>query len=169
MATTNKPLPLTALLLLTGGLFLIGWLAWNQYKSSPAPYTYTLIKEGPVVDFPDFGLSQQEHPDLRIRRYELRAEGEEQPLVVLHTANHNQSAPVLLDWNANFSEPLIHMATDIGETGELAKAVRKHAPPDALLLAWWDVSRRLELMTGNDVLFGRNLAQPLMVPTAWRK
>jgi len=170
MANTNKALPLTALLLLAGGLSLIGWLAWNQYSPSPAPYAYTLVEEGPVVDFPDLGLSQQEHPDLRIRRYELRAEGEEQPLVFLHTADHNHSTPVLLDWNAGFSEPLLHSVTDIGETDELVKAVREHAPRNALLLAWWDVSRRLELLTGNDVLFDQNLlAQPLMVPAAWRR
>ncbi len=167
--TMNKVFPSTALLLLAGGLSLIGWLGWNQYSPSPAPYAYTLVEEGTIVDFPDLGLSQQEHPDLRIRRYELLAEGEEQPLVVLHTANHNHSAPVLLDWSAGFSEPLLHMATDIGETDELAKAVRKHAPQDALLLAWWDVSRRLELLTGNDVLFDQHLVRPLMVPAAWRK
>ncbi len=165
----NKVFPSTALLLLAGGLSLIGWLAWNQYSPSPAPYAYTLVEEGSIVDFPDLGLSQQEYPDLHIRRYELRADGEEQPLVVLHAATRNQSTPVLLDWNADFSEPLIHIATDIGETDALAKAVRKHAPQDSLLIAWWDVSRRLELLTGNEVLFDQNLVQPLMLPAAWRK
>ncbi len=165
----SKALPLTALLLLTGGLCLIGWLVWNQYKPLHAPYAYAQVVEGPAKDFPDLGLSQQEYPDLLIRRYELRAAGEEQPLVRLHTAHLDLAAPVLLDWNANFNEPLLHMATDTGETGALAKAVRKHAPQDALLLAWWDNSRRLKLLTGNEVLFDQNLAQPLMLPTAWRK
>jgi len=165
----NRAIPLTALLLLTGGLCLIGWLAWNQYSPLKAPYAYSLVENGPIDDFPDFGLSLVPHPNLVIQRYELRAEGEAQPLVVLHTAKRDRSAAVLLDWKADFSEPLIHMATDIGETDALAKAIRQHAPRDSLLLAWWDVSRRLKLLTGNDVLFDQNLAQPLMLPATWIK
>ncbi|MCB1867729.1 MAG: hydroxylamine oxidation protein HaoB [Gammaproteobacteria bacterium] len=162
-----KAFPLTAVLLLTGGLSLIGWLVWNMYKPVVPPYDYILVKEGPVEEFKELGLFQLESPSVVVRLYELRALQEEQPLVVLHTARLNQAAPVLLDWHADFSEPLLNLATDVEETQALAKALQEHVPRDALLLAWWDLSRRLQLLAGVDVLFDRNLARPLMLPAAW--
>lgn len=128
-----------------------------------------MVDDGTVDEFPELGLSRQEHPNIRVRNYQLRAKGENQPLVVLHAAHQTDSAPVLLNWKADFSEPLLHMTTDTGETNSLVKAIRKHAPKDALVLAWWDNSRRLKLLTGNKVLFDQNLAQPLMLPAAWRR
>jgi hydroxylamine oxidation protein HaoB len=161
----GKALPSFSLLLVTGGLCLIGWLAWNLIAPAPAPYAYVQVGSGTTEAFPDLAAD----PGVTVERYELRAEGAARPLVVMHTATPEGAAPVLLDWQADFSEPLIHLATDIGETNTLAQAVKQHAPGDALLLAWWDLSRRLRLLTGHEALFDRNLDRPLLLPEAWER
>src|SRR5699024_2110242 len=45
--------------------------------------------------------------------------------------------------------------------------ITRHVSPKAMVLSWWDISRRLELLTGVNTLFHENLAKPLLIPTPW--
>jgi len=145
---------------------LLGWFFWLWFNPGPAPYRYQLAEEGPVSKFPRLGL--EAWPDLTIARYEIYAEGLDQPLATGHTAKRGQSAPVLLDWENRSSELLVSLDSKLSELAALSAAIAKHAPKDALVLAWWDTSRQINLMSGRDTLFKSHIAEPLIVPLMWR-
>jgi len=173
--TGNRKTLLTAgILLVSGGFFLGGWVAWSIFQPTPqkAPYVYTMVEEGGVEAFPDLGLAGEggvDSPNLVIRKYELRVDQIDKPIAVFHTAARNKGEPVLLDWRNYLAEPVINAASDVSETAVLAEAIREHAPEGAPVIGWWDISRRLKLLAGIDVLFDRHLAQPVLLPESWNR
>jgi hydroxylamine oxidation protein HaoB len=41
-------------------------------------------------------------------------------------------------------------------------------PKDAVVLAWWDISRQIRLLAGCDTLFMSHLGEPMIAPSHWR-
>ena len=62
----------------------------------------------------------------------------------------------------------ISLDSKLAELAALSAAIAKHAPKDALILAWWDTSRQINLLSGRDTLFTSHIAEPLIVPVVWR-
>ena len=145
---------------------MLVWFAWLWFNPGPPPYRYQLSEEGPVSQFPTLGLDAW--PDLTLSSYEVHAEGIDQPLATGHVARRGQGAPVLLDWENRTSELLVSLDGKLSELAALSAAISKHAPKDALILAWWDTSRSLNLLSGRDTLFKSHIAEPLIVPVVWR-
>ena len=165
-AKGTRLLPSLGILLVTGGILLLVWFAWLWFNPGPAPYRYQLSEEGPVSQFPQLGL--EAWPDLTLARFEVYTEGVDQPLATGHTAKRGQGAPVLLDWENRTSELLVSMDSKLAELAALSAAIVKHAPKDALILAWWDTSREVNLLSGRDTLFKSHIAEPMIVPVVWR-
>jgi hydroxylamine oxidation protein HaoB len=161
--------PLIGIILIAGGLLLLGWLGWvllNPTSGGEAPYHYKKVAEGGVEKFPDLGLKAYE--GITVRKYELLAEEvQKKPLVEFYTGSKDNQAPILLEWKNNLREPMLTISGNIQDLTELAQAITKHVPPKAVVLGWWDISRRLELLTGVNTLFHENLAQPLLIPSPW--
>lgn len=168
-ATLARPgsrlLPSLGILLVTGGILLLLWFAWLWFNPGPAPYRYQQVEQGGVDQFPQLGLSAW--PDLEITRYEIHTEGVEQPLAVTHAARRGTEAPVRLDWENRTSELLLTTDLKLSELTELAAAIDKYAPKDALILGWWDTSRQLGLLTTRQTLFTQRVGEPLIVPAPW--
>jgi hydroxylamine oxidation protein HaoB len=153
--------------LVAGGLVLIGWSGWSLLQPDAAPYGYQLVAEGGVERFPELGLERRE--DLTVRKFELRAEGIEGAAALAHVASRAGAAPVALAWKNQTAEPALAFDTRPADVVALAKAVAKHAPAGAPVLAWWDSSRQLKLLAGSVVLYDENLARPLLLPEGWRR
>ena len=162
--------PVGSIVLLIGGLFLLGWLGWNlavgNGDSATAPYRYEMVAGGNADQFPDLGLKQS---DLFIRKYELRSDGVEKPLVILHTGAKpsNNTEQVLLDWRNQLNEPLVTLTPPIDDLNTLSKAIDDHLPQESLVLGWWDTMRRLALVADIDTPLDENLVRPLLLPTFW--
>jgi hydroxylamine oxidation protein HaoB len=162
----SRLLPSLGILLVAGGVLLLAWFAWLWFNPPPAPYRYQLVQEGDVDTFSQLGL--QAWPDLTIAQYEIRAEGIDRPLAIVHTARQGAAPPVMLDWENRTSELLLSTDSKLSELTALASAINKHAPRDALILAWWDTSRQIRLLAGRDTLFASRLGEPLIVPAHWQ-
>lgn len=160
-----KALPIASIVLAVGGLLLLGWVTWSALKPNPLHYRYQLIAEGPVAEFPDLGLPDR--PALSIRKYEIRADGHDQPLASLHVGRNAQLDRVLLDWQNQLTEPLFTLTASAPELAALTTAIATHLPRDSMLLGWWDTTRRLKLLSDIETPFDENLALPLLLPTAW--
>lgn len=133
-----------------------------------APYHYKKVAEGGVAKFPDLGLQAYEDEGLTIRKYQLLAEEvQKQPLAEFYTGSKDNKSPVLLGWKDNLRVPLLTITGDIKDLADLAQAITKHVSSEAVVLGWWDISRRLNLLTGVDTLFRENLAKPLLIPSPW--
>ena len=162
----TKLLPSLGILLVTGGLLLLGWFAYLWFNPAPAPYRYALVEEGDSAKFESLGL--QAWPGLGIAKYEVHVEGVEQPIAMGYTARRGQTPPILLSWENRSSELVGALDSKLPELTALAGAIDKHAPKDALILAWWDTSRQIKLLTGRDTLFTSHIGEPLIAPAAWQ-
>ena len=148
------------------GIALLIWAGWQWFLPGPAPYSYALVDEGGLADFPDLGLDGPE--DLAVRRYELLAEGAAGAQALVHVGMPaDGAAPVLLGWQNLGAEPLLAFGVRSQDLNALAQAVTANIATDATVLAWWDTSRQLEYLSGRTVVFDENLGEPLLVPDAW--
>ncbi|HSA85731.1 MAG TPA: hydroxylamine oxidation protein HaoB [Nitrospira sp.] len=159
-------LPSLGLLLVTGGLFLIGWFAYLWFKPAPAPYTYQLVDEGGAAKFGHLGL--QAWPNLKISKYEIHVQSVDKPIAVAYRADKGDGKLVLLNWENLLSEPVGYMGTDLSDLSTIATDLVKHVPKEAVILAWWDTSRQLGLLSERDTLFTSHLGHPLIAPSYWR-
>lgn len=96
------------------------------------------------------------------------APGQSRPLADLRLARTPQG-PVLLDWHAQVDDPFLTLLPALVETTVLAPVLARHVPEDAVVLAWWDVSRQIRLLTGAEVVFSESLGEPLFVPVRWHE
>ena len=161
----TKLLPSLGILLVTGGLLLLIWFAWLWFNPAPAPYRYTLVKEGGVAQFDALGLAPW--PDLTVAQYEVRVEGVNDPIALATTARRGAAPPILLSWENRSSELIISVDNKLSELTALAVAINKHAGKDARILAWWDTSRQIKLLAARDTLFSAHLDEPLILPSPW--
>lgn len=161
-----KILPSLGFLLVTGGLFLIGWFAYLWFKPAPAPYSYQLVDEGAVTKFDKLPL--QAWPDLTISKYELHVQSVDKPIAIAYRAAKKNGQSFLLNWENLASEPVVSMGSDLSELATIATDITKHVPKDAVILAWWDTSRQLGFLSERETLFTSHLGQPLITPSYWK-
>lgn len=154
------------IVLTAAALVFLAWFAWLMGNPGPPPYRYELVAEGGADRFPDLGLEDQDR--LSIRTYEVRTQSVDEPLAVFHVGSKNNGTSVLLAWENRTAEPVLTLGAEISELTALAKAVSEHVGPDAIVLAWWDTSRQLELLAGTNVLFDEHLARPALIPPPWQ-
>jgi len=164
--SASKLLPSLGIILVTGGLFLVGWFAYLWSKPEVPPYRYHVVDEGAVGKFENLGLSA--FPDLSISKLEIRVDNIDKPLGVAYRATRAGTPPVLLFLENQFPEPISTMEMMLSETTALSAAISKHVPKDAVILAWWDTSRKLGLLTDRQMFFKSYVGEPVIAPTYWK-
>jgi hydroxylamine oxidation protein HaoB len=136
-------------------------------KPLPVPYSYQLIDEGSVAKFNN--LSLQAWPDLKISKYELRVDSVEKPIAIAYRAHKKDGPSILISWENLVSEPIGEMGGDVSELATIATDITKYVPKEAVLLAWWDTSRQLGLLSDRNMVFRSHLGQPLIAPSYWKE
>jgi hydroxylamine oxidation protein HaoB len=164
--SSNRILPSLGILLVAGGFIVLGWLAFLWLSQGSSPYHYQLVEEGGVDKFDKLGL--EAWPDLSISKQEVLVEGVDKPLAVAYLARRGNAPPVMLNWENRSDEPVVFLDGKLSELTILATAIAKHVPKDAVVLAWWDTSRQIKLLTGYETVFNSHLNQPLIMPSLWR-
>ncbi|HMS85124.1 MAG TPA: hydroxylamine oxidation protein HaoB [Nitrospira sp.] len=159
-------LPSLGIVLVAGGLFFLGWFSYLWFKPAPAPYSYQLVDEGGISKFPNLPL--QAWPDLKISKYELRVLSLEKPIAIAYRAAKPNGSSILLNWESLVSEPIGFMGGEFSELATIGTDITQHVPKDALILAWWDISRQLHLLSERETLFTSHLGQPLITPSYWK-
>lgn len=166
MRSSNKILPSLGIILVTGGLLLLGWVAFNWLSPAPAPYQYELETTGKAAQFPELEL--EDWPDLTLNKYKVLVTGIDKPIAHVTTAQRGDNSPIRINWQSHTSELIIAVDKKPSELPGLADAISKHASEDALIVAWWDTSRQINLLTELDTLFTEHLSEPLIIPTQWQ-
>lgn len=162
----NRLLPSLGFLLAAVGLLLLGWVAYSALKPEPAPYRYQLVKENGADGLDK--LDMKAWPNLKIEKYEMRVDGIDQPVAVVHLARRGDAAPVMIDWENRSDEPVGSLDVRFSELAVVTKAIQKYTAKNALVLAWWDTSRQIRLLTGRQTAFDAHLGEPFIFPSFWR-
>ena len=145
---------------------MLGWVAYLWLSPGQAAYRFQLIEEGGIGKFAKLGLDAW--PDLVISKHEVRVEGVDQSLALAYLARRGNAPPVMLNWENQSGEPVVFLDGKISEVTALAKAITKYVPKEATILAWWDTSRQIQLLTGNETVFTSHLGKPQIMPSIWR-
>ena len=145
---------------------MFGWLVYMWLSPGQAPYHYKMMEEGGIEKFSKLGLDAW--PDLGISKQEILVEGVDEPVAVAYLARRGNTKPVMLAWENLTGEPVIFVDSKLSELTLLAPAIAKHVPKDAAILAWWDTSRQIQLLTGVETVFTSHLSEPLITPSFWR-
>jgi len=158
--------PFAGALMAAAGAALLVWAAWAALRPAPPPYEYVAVGHGVAGDFPDLELS--DWPDLPVARYHLQPVDSDRTLARMAVADSSTLGRVRLAMEQRTGEPLIAITPPVSQLAEAAHAIERHLPQDAIILAWWDISRQLNLLTGRGILFREHLGEPLLLPDAWR-
>jgi len=145
---------------------VFGWLAYVWLGPGQSAYRFQLIEEGGIAKFGNLGLDAW--PDLVISKHEVRVEGVDQSLALAYLARRGNAPPVMLNWENQSGEPVVFLDVKLSEVTALATAITKHVPKDAAVLAWWDTSRQIHLLTGQETVFNSHLGEPRITPSIWR-
>ncbi|TKS61411.1 MAG: hydroxylamine oxidation protein HaoB [Nitrospira sp.] len=145
---------------------MLAWFSYLWLKPGPAPYRYQLVEEGGVSKFDKLGL--EAWPSLNIGKYEVHVESVDKPIALAYRATKGAGQPVLLNWESRISEPIGSIGGNLSELTTVATATAQHVPKEAVVLAWWDTSRQVQLLADRDTLFTSHLGQPVIVPSYWR-
>jgi hydroxylamine oxidation protein HaoB len=164
--SASKLLPSLGILLVTGGFFVLVWFAYLWLKPELPPYRYQLVEEGGVDKFRDLGM--EEYSQISIGKFEIRVDTIDKPLAFAYRAARPGSSPILLHLENQFPEPISVMEGILSETTAVSAAIAKHVPKDAIVLAWWDTSRKLGLLSERPMLFTSHLGQPVIAPSYWK-
>lgn len=74
---------------------------------------------------------------------------------------------VPLAWRNNVTEPVFFTDLAAADLAQVMDALRQHAPRDAVIFAWWDLSRAIRLLTQHDAPLDDPQAQGLLLPAPW--
>jgi hydroxylamine oxidation protein HaoB len=74
---------------------------------------------------------------------------------------------VALNWQNNVTEPILAADLTAEEVGKVTKAIQDHVPTDAVVLSWWDLSRKIRLVSQRNAPLDDPLARGLLLPASW--
>lgn len=154
--------------MVAGGVLILGWLAWAALNPAPAPYSYALVAQGKPDEFPELKLDDREQQRISVEKYQVRAVEGSTPATFAYVAHADNQPPTMLAWTSDSVEPLLNLSGSADDLNHLSRAVVEHGKPGARVLGWWDTSRQLQLLAGAHVVFGQNLATPILLPDAWK-
>ncbi|TEA78988.1 hydroxylamine oxidation protein HaoB [Allopusillimonas ginsengisoli] len=144
-------------------LLVSAWL-WFQITAAGPPYHYVMDETG--QDAVETVHSTTGALPLRTGKVMAASQGE----VLAHFATASStSGPVLMRWQPTVDDPFLHLQPALSEVTALAEVLDRHVAADTPVLAWWDVSRQLRVLSDRvPLVFDAPLGGPLFVPTAWR-
>jgi len=150
------------------GALLLGAAAWIWMRGMAAepPYRYEMDAAPAQQAAPETLRSAQGVLPLQTGRV-LVAGGAGDVLARFATVG-SADGPVLMRWQPTVDGPFLRLPPDLGEIEALAEVLERHVDPQTPVLAWWDVSRQLGLLSGVRTVFDAPLGKPLFIPAAWR-
>lgn len=152
-------------LLVIFGLAGIALAVLSDRKPETLPYA-TEVRQASAAE-----MKGTESPpeDLEtINKLEMSVPGQNHPVVQALIAHETNGRVVALNWQNNVTEPILGTDLTTNEVGRVTKAIRDHVPADAVVLSWWDLSRKIRLLSERDAPLDDPLARGLLVPASWQ-
>ena len=158
------PARLGAALLFVIGLALLGAAGVATLRPAPEPY---LLSRAPaeaaaLKDFAAFGPKLSD-----IQSVELRGAENEKPLASGLVAKGADGRLTPLAWRSRVTEPVLLPDIAPSDETKVLLALKDHAPKEAIVLAWWDFSRRIRVLGERAAPLDDSKARGALIPDAW--
>jgi hydroxylamine oxidation protein HaoB len=154
-----------AILMIAGGL-IAATAFWSARATSELPYRRTeqAVSREDIAN----GLGMPIDPAISIRRVSYLLPDQAQPLAT-SLALSGPSGNVSLTWENHVAERVLSGDATLDETSRLLKAIHSHVADDDVVFAWWDLSRKIRLITRKDAPLDDRHGRGLLVPEAWEQ
>ncbi|MEQ1716905.1 MAG: hydroxylamine oxidation protein HaoB, partial [Hyphomicrobium sp.] len=106
-------------------------------------------------------------PVLPVKKLEWRVAGVREAVAAAFVATDADGRNVALDWRNNVTEPVFSTDLTMTEVSKVLAAIREHVPADAVVLSWWDLSRKIRLIAQRQAPLDDPQARGLILPAAW--
>jgi hydroxylamine oxidation protein HaoB len=148
--------------LIVFGFALLGWAIYAGLNPT-APFEARLapISAEAVKELEGFGLGAD-----RLRQIEVSAKDERRPLAAGVVARDDEGRLTPLTWRNQATEPILFSDVSASDATKVLAAIREHIPQDAVVLAWWDLSRAIRLVAGRAAPLDDAQARGLLLPGA---
>ncbi|MFY9626769.1 MAG: hydroxylamine oxidation protein HaoB [Methylocystis sp.] len=148
--------------LILGGVGILGWALWSSLEPPPLPFDLT-VGPATAASLTDFsGVDPGELKKLEIRTPDLK-----NPIATGVVWLAEGGRPTPLSWRNAVTEPVFFAEIDPADSARVLSAIREHVPADAVILSWWDMSRRIRAIAGRQAPLDDPLARGLLTPAAW--
>ncbi len=149
--------------LIVFGFALLGWAIYAGLNPT-APFEARLapISTETAKEAEGFGLKAEQ-----LQQIEVSAKDERRPLAVGVVARDDAGRLTPLVWRNQVTEPILFADVSATDAAKTLAAIREHTPQEAVVLAWWDVSRAIRLVAKRDAPLDDAEARGLLLPAAW--
>ncbi|HET6374862.1 MAG TPA: hydroxylamine oxidation protein HaoB [Methylocella sp.] len=151
--------------MIIAGAALMAWAAYAALRPPPLPYDLTFSQTAPSA-FPE--AAEWAAGAESIERLEVKAKGVAKPVAAGLVTRDKEGRLTPLGWENSVTEPVFFADVSLPETAKALAAIEKHVPSEAVVLAWWDLSRRIRAMAHRQAPLDDPLAQGLLIPPAWK-
>jgi hydroxylamine oxidation protein HaoB len=151
--------------LIIAGIAILAWAADSALRPPPTPYEMHLSQApaNTLSEFPQLSIDPSE-----LERLELNAPGLKNPIVTAIVMHDREGRLVPLSWSNAVTEPVLFPDTASAESSKVLTAIKEHVPSEAIILSWWDLSRRIRSIAQRQAPLDDPLARGLLLPSAWR-
>ena len=150
--------------LIVAGSAILGWAAWSSLRPPSLPYEQATAP-APAASLTDFSAAGLDIA--RLERSEIRAPEAGSPIATGIVTRDADQRATPLGWRNAVTEPVFFADIDPADTAKVLAAIREHAPAEAVVFAWWDMSRRIRALAGRRAPLDDPLARGLLTPGAW--
>lgn len=150
--------------LIIAGATILGWSGWSRLRRPPLPYQQASAPApaNSLTDFAGAGLDMA-----KLERIEIRTPEARSPIATGTVTRDADQRPTPLGWRNAITEPVFFADVDPADSAKVLAAIREHAPAEAVVLAWWDMSRRIRCVAERQAPLDDPLARGLLTPSAW--
>ena len=155
------PIALTAI-----GAIMAGLAVNSAMQPAELPYKRTIVDAAPET-YSALSLPASD-PAMSVKKLEWRVSSVREPIATAVVATDADGRHVPLDWQNNVTEPVFAADLRMTEVSKVLAAIREHVPENAVVLSWWDLSRKIRLVAQRQAPLDDPYARGLILPTAWQ-
>jgi hydroxylamine oxidation protein HaoB len=148
--------------LVAGGLALLGWAGYSALK----PVSHYALTMAPVSTDDTKELAALELVPDALLRVEIRSPDERRPVATgLVARDGARLAPLV--WRNDVTESILFPDISAADATKALAAIRAHVEDDAVVLAWWDLSRAIRAVAKRNAPLDDSAARGLAIPATW--
>ncbi|MEK4034135.1 hydroxylamine oxidation protein HaoB [Methylocystis sp. IM3] len=148
--------------LVVAGLGLIGWAGYSALQ--PVSHYALSLATAPADEAKE--VASLGLPPEALQHVEITSPDERRPIANGLVAREGERlAPIV--WRNEVTEPILFADISASDAAKVLAAIREHAPEDAVILAWWDLSRAIRAATKRNAPLDDPQARGLLIPPTW--
>lgn len=144
------------------GLGLLGWTAYETLR----PVSHYALTLGAAPAEAAKEIASLALPPEALTQVQITSPEERRPIATgLLAKEGSRLAPLV--WRNEVTQPILFTDVSASDISKVLTAIREHVPEDAVVLAWWDLSRAIRAAAKRGAPLDDPQARGLLIPESW--